>query len=161
MGCGSDELGFTDLEKFSLLELRRQAVTITYERARDLRAVGEHDKGFTVTASKTVAVPVDLAVGGVRRRDPARALASGRPASHAHRAQAEVGSLRLGRREHPSQRLLYPRGEAKGTVALLHERLADAGEAERMKAFWRARVSALKQQLEGRTPENATNRRMR
>ncbi len=36
-----------------------QAVTVTYERARGLRAAGEHADGFTVTASKTVAVPVD------------------------------------------------------------------------------------------------------
>jgi hypothetical protein len=33
-------------------------------------------------------------------------------------------------------------------VALEHERLADADEAERMKAFWRERVAALKELLE-------------
>ena len=36
-----------------------QAVAGSYERARGLRAVGEHADGFTITASKTVAVPVD------------------------------------------------------------------------------------------------------
>jgi hypothetical protein len=36
-----------------------QAVVSSYERTRGLRAVGEHADGFTVTASKTVAVPVD------------------------------------------------------------------------------------------------------
>ena len=36
-----------------------QAVTVTYERARGMRAVGEHADGFAITASKTVAVPVD------------------------------------------------------------------------------------------------------
>ncbi len=36
-----------------------QAVTVTYERARGLRAVGEGPDGFTITASKTVAVPVE------------------------------------------------------------------------------------------------------
>src|SRR5215204_7648695 len=36
-----------------------QAVTINYQRARGLRAVGEHADGFTVTASKTVGVPVE------------------------------------------------------------------------------------------------------
>ena len=33
-----------------------QAVAHSYQLARGLRAVGEHDDGFTVTASKTVAV---------------------------------------------------------------------------------------------------------
>ena len=36
-----------------------QAVAHSYERARGLRAVGEHADGFTVTASKTVAVGVE------------------------------------------------------------------------------------------------------
>jgi hypothetical protein len=40
------------------------------------------------------------------------------------------------------------KGEEKSTVALLHERLSDAAEAERMKAFWRDRVAALKRELE-------------
>ncbi len=36
-----------------------QAVTMSYERARRGRAVGEHADGFTVTASRTMAVPVE------------------------------------------------------------------------------------------------------
>ncbi len=36
-----------------------QAVTMSYERARRGRAVGEHPDGFTVTATRTVAVAVD------------------------------------------------------------------------------------------------------
>jgi hypothetical protein len=40
------------------------------------------------------------------------------------------------------------KGEAKSTAEFRHERLADAREAERMKAFWRGRVAALKDVLE-------------
>jgi hypothetical protein len=36
-----------------------QAVTVSYERARGGRALGERADGFAITASKTVAVPVD------------------------------------------------------------------------------------------------------
>ena len=36
-----------------------QSVTVSDERARGRRVVGQHDKGFSVTASKTVAVPVE------------------------------------------------------------------------------------------------------
>src|SRR5438094_5458688 len=36
-----------------------QSVTVSYERARGGRAVGEHADGFAITASKTVAVPVE------------------------------------------------------------------------------------------------------
>ena len=40
------------------------------------------------------------------------------------------------------------KGEEKSTAALQHERLADAAEAARMKAFWRERVTGLKEVLE-------------
>jgi hypothetical protein len=40
------------------------------------------------------------------------------------------------------------KGDGKSTVGVSHERLADAAEAERMKAFWRERVAALKRLLE-------------
>jgi hypothetical protein len=42
------------------------------------------------------------------------------------------------------------RGEEKSTVALEHERLADAEQAERMRAFWRERLTALGLQLADR-----------
>jgi hypothetical protein len=41
------------------------------------------------------------------------------------------------------------KGEAKSTMALGHARLADAQEAEEMKAWWRERLAALKRLLEG------------
>src|SRR4029450_6160189 len=41
-----------------LLAWNVQAVVGSYERARKGRKVGEHEDGFTVTASKTVAVPI-------------------------------------------------------------------------------------------------------
>jgi hypothetical protein len=40
------------------------------------------------------------------------------------------------------------KGEQKSTVALQHVRLPDGDAAERMKAYWRERVSALKEELE-------------
>jgi uncharacterized protein YndB with AHSA1/START domain len=40
------------------------------------------------------------------------------------------------------------RGEAKSTVAVEHRRLADAGEADRMKSYWRERLSVLGSALE-------------
>ena len=36
-----------------------QAVTISYERARGARAVGQHADGFRITASRTVQVPAE------------------------------------------------------------------------------------------------------
>jgi hypothetical protein len=40
------------------------------------------------------------------------------------------------------------RGDAKSQVALVHERIPDAGTAEELKPWWRGRVAALKELLE-------------
>jgi hypothetical protein len=41
------------------------------------------------------------------------------------------------------------KGPSKSTVALAHERLPDADEAETMKAMWKERMAELKSFLEG------------
>jgi hypothetical protein len=125
-----------------------QSVTVSYERARGLRAVGERPEGFSVTAQKTVSVPVDrLYEAVVDETLRARWLPGGglreRTASKPKSARFDWGD--------GETRVIVgftAQGEAKSTVALEHERLADAEEAERMKAFWRERVAALKEVLE-------------
>jgi hypothetical protein len=49
------------------------------------------------------------------------------------------------------------KGDAKSTATLEHARLADAQEAERMKAYWRERLSALKAALETRATRGAAS----
>jgi hypothetical protein len=120
-----------------------QAVAGSYERARGLRAVGEHPDGFRVTATKTVAVPVDrlydafvdeslrerwLPEGGLRERT----------ASKPKSARFDWGDS--GTRVNVT---FIAKGEAKSTAALQHERLADAEEADRMKSHWRAHRTRL------------------
>jgi uncharacterized protein YndB with AHSA1/START domain len=125
-----------------------QAVTVTYERARGLRAVGQHADGFTVSASKTVAVPVDRLYEAfvdplLRERWLDGALRE-RTASKPKSARFDWGE--------GDTRVVVgftAKGDSKSAVALQHERLADAEEADRMKAFWRERVAALKEVLEG------------
>jgi hypothetical protein len=126
-----------------------QSVTVSYERARGGRAVGERPDGFSVGATKTVAVPVerlyDAFVDASRRK---RWLTEGelreRTATRSKSARFDWGN--------GETRVIVgfsAKGEAKSTVAVEHERLHDSDEAARMKAFWRERLSALKAQLEG------------
>ena len=138
-----------------------RGVTVTYGRARGLRAVGERPEGFAITASKTVAVPVDrLYETFVDESLRERWLPDGelreRTASKPKTARFDWGDgetrVNVG---------FTAKGEAKSAVALEHERLADAEEAERMKAFWRERVATLKEVLEreaASAPEPATRR---
>jgi uncharacterized protein YndB with AHSA1/START domain len=125
-----------------------QAVAHSYERARGLRAVGEHPDGFRITAQKTVAVPVDRLYDAfldeaLRARWLPEADLRVRTASAPRSARFDWGdgNTRV-------NVIFVAKGETKSTAALQHERLADAQEAERMKSFWRARVAALKEVLE-------------
>jgi uncharacterized protein YndB with AHSA1/START domain len=125
-----------------------QAVAHSYERARGLRAVGEHPDGFRITAQKTVAVPVgrlyDAFVDeALRARWLPEADLRVRTASAPRSARFDWGDG-----DTRVNVIFVAKGETKSTAALQHERLADAREAERMRAFWRARVAALKEVLE-------------
>ena len=124
------------------------AVTVTYARARGLRAVGEHADGFTVTASKTVAVAAERAYDAfvdatLRERWLPGAELRERTATRPRSARFDWGGG-------PSRVVVgfHAKGEGRTAVSLQHERLPDGAEAERMKAYWRVRVAALKELLE-------------
>jgi len=128
-----------------------QNITVEYERARGLRAVGQGRDGFfAVNATKTVAVPVAELYAAVV--DPARreawlpGVVLGERTATPHRtARFDWGE--------GSTRVVVgfqDKGERKSVVALSHERVPDAETAATMKAFWRERLSGLKALLEGR-----------
>lgn len=126
-----------------------QSVTVSYERARGRRAVGEHSDGFAITASKTVAVPVDRLYDAfvdesLRRHWLPDGQLRERTATKPKSARFDWGD--------GETRVIVgftAKGDAKSVVDLEHARLPDAAEAERMKAYWRERVAALKEVLEG------------
>lgn len=125
-----------------------QAITASYELTRGLREVGEKDDGFAITASKTVSVPVERLYEAVVSESARTAwLPDGRLSE---RTATRPKSARFDWDEGPTRVHLtfLARGEAKSTVAVEHRRLADAGEADQMKTYWRERLSVLKGALE-------------
>jgi hypothetical protein len=125
-----------------------QSITVGYERARGLRAPGQHQDGWAVSASKTIAVPVERLFEAFEdettreRWLPGAALRlRTATAPRTARFDWEDGSTRIA--------VGFTRiAGAKSRVALDHERLPDADTAEEMKAWWRERVAALKALLE-------------
>ena len=125
-----------------------QAVANSYERVRGLREVGEKPDGFTITASKTVAMPVERLYDAfvdesLRRRWLPDGELTERTATKPKSARFDWGDD--GTRVNVT---FAAKGDGKSTAALSHERLADAEEAGRMKAYWRDRVSTLEEVLE-------------
>jgi hypothetical protein len=125
-----------------------QAVAGSYERARGLRAVGEHPDGFRSSTTRTVAVPVErLYDAFVDPSQRGRWLLDGelhdRTATRPRSARFDWGDGST--RVHVT---FTAKGVDKSTATVSHQRLADAREAERMKAFWRDRITTLKEELE-------------
>jgi hypothetical protein len=125
-----------------------QAITSSYERARGLREVGETEQGFAVSATRTVAVPVERLFDAVV--DEARRGSWLPDGQLSERTATRPKSARFDWGDGTSRVIVGfdPKGEQKSTMALQHVRLADRDEADRMKAYWRERVSALKEELE-------------
>jgi uncharacterized protein YndB with AHSA1/START domain len=126
-----------------------QAVIGSYERARGLRQVGEHADGFAITASKTVAVPVEVLFDAfVAEERRARWLPD---AALRERTATRPRSARFDWDGGPTRVhvTFAPKGDGRATATVSHERLPDAAAAERMKQFWRGRVATLKEVLEG------------
>lgn len=124
-----------------------QSVTVAYERARGMRATNERPDGFTVSISKTVGVPAErvseaFTDAALRQR--------WLPDAPIRERTAQSGrSARFDWDDPPSRLLLYilPK-EAKTQVTLQLEKLPDAPSMERLRAFWRGRLAALKALLE-------------
>ena len=125
-----------------------QSIVSSYELTRGLRVVGEKPDGFAVTASKTVSVPVQrLYEAVVKEASRERWLPDG---ELSERTSTRPKSARFdwGATQTRVNITFLAKGEAKSTIALEHRRLTDAAEAERMKAYWRQRLAALKGALE-------------
>jgi uncharacterized protein YndB with AHSA1/START domain len=126
-----------------------QAIAVNYERARGGRRVGERADGFQVTASKTVGVPVDELYDAFT--DPARRARWAPDAPLRERTATRPKGARYDWEDGTTRVVVgfEAKDDSRSTVALAHERIASAEEADRLKDYWRARVAALKAELEG------------
>ncbi len=125
-----------------------QAVANSYERARGLRAVGEHADGFRISVTRTISVPVQrLFDAWMDEALRSRWLPDGQmrvrtaTAPRSARFDWGDGSTRV-------YVVFDEKNASKSTLSLEHVRLADAQQAETAKARWRERLNALRALLE-------------
>jgi len=126
-----------------------QAIATSYERARGIRDVGEHPDGFSVNASRTIAVPVEQVYDAVL--DPALR----------GRWLPEAGLLRERQATRPksahfdwagdeSRLHVYIRVKEtdKSVITIEHARLTDAAARDQAKRLWGRCLADLKTALE-------------
>jgi hypothetical protein len=131
-----------------------QNITVAYERARGMRARHQMSDGFSVSATRTVALDPDRALlaftdPSVRNDWLPDAPLSQRPSRAAMTARFDWPD--------PPSRIVvtaFPKGDGRTIVSVAHEQLPDAEAAERLKAFWRASLSQLKSVIEGQRPQD-------
>ncbi|PXY27471.1 DUF4287 domain-containing protein [Prauserella muralis] len=126
-----------------------QKLIVEYEQARGLRPAGVRPDGtFTVGSSATMSVPVERLYAAVVRPGTRERWLPG------------IALRERTARPHRSVRFDWAAdgsrvsvtfeavGAGRSRVAVEHEHLPDPATAERLKAFWRERLSALRTDLE-------------
>ncbi len=123
-----------------------QMVTVGYEQARGLRSLHQKPDGFEASASKTFSVPVAELF---RRFDDAglRAKWLGKEKLTV-RKSTEAKSMRVTWGDGSNLEIYFwPKGESKSSVQLQHNKLADEADVQSHKAFWKAALQRLGEQL--------------
>ncbi|HEX2030171.1 MAG TPA: hypothetical protein VHL78_02055 [Actinomycetota bacterium] len=120
-----------------------QSVAVGYERARGMRAKHETTSGFQVSVSKTL--PVDAAVLFRAFTEPRTRNRWLEPGTLRTRTAKRDRTARFDFRDGASRVVVgfTAKGPDKATVAVQHERLADADAVEEMRAWWKERLARL------------------
>lgn len=126
-----------------------QKLIVEYEQARGIRPPGARPDGtFTVTASKTLHVPVAQLYAAFTDSRRRRTWLAG---SRMRKRTGEKGRSARFDWEGGETRLnatFVAAGRGKSQVGVEHTHLPDAKAAEKMKSFWRERLTLLKRTLE-------------
>ena len=120
-----------------------QSVTVGYERMRGMRSMNQKSDGFTVSASKTLAAPIDRVFAALVDEDLRNHWIE--PGAVTLRTSVVNKSARFTVVADGSLLMAYltPKGDAKASLQLQHERLASADRVEPMRAHWKERLAAL------------------
>ncbi len=121
----------------------QQMVTVTYEQARGMREKHEKPGGFEIGASKTIAASADAIYDAWNNP---KLRAKWLPEKQITIRTATPGkSMRMTWVDGKSKLDVnfYGKGKDKSQITVQHGKLANATEANRMKAYWKARLEKL------------------
>jgi len=126
----------------------RQMVAVEYERARGLRAVHQKSDGFSVSASKTIAVALPrLFRASATESQRKRWFPAGNfVASSVTKEKYLRGAWKEGARLEFG---FYAKGTDKAQITVQVNKLGSARDVARERAAWKAALAALETQLSG------------
>jgi hypothetical protein len=132
------------LRKLGVGRWWNQMVTVGYERASGRRAVNQTATGYSLSASKTIAVPISRIFAAWTTEAARRRWLTGSKLDVSKATKNK--SIRYGWNGGKSrvEVLFYSKGEAKAQVVVNHTRLGSAKDAARFRAFWGGKLERLK-----------------
>lgn len=121
----------------------------TRRQPADRRGEPAPATGYAVNASKTVSVPLPRLYAAWADA-AARARWLGRGVKMEVRKATPEKSMRVAFADGTRMDVLFAaKGDAKSQVSVDQRKVATPADAERLRAFWKARLAALKERLEG------------
>jgi hypothetical protein len=126
-----------------------QNITVSYERARGMRARHQMANGFSISVTRTVDVGPDVVLTAFTD-DAIRATWLSAPMRRRPTRARNVARFDW---EEPPSRVVVsvaPKGDHRTTITVGHEQLPDAEAGEQFKVRWREWLGALKAVLEPR-----------
>src|SRR5205814_1687430 len=126
----------------------QQMITVTYEQARGLRALHQKPKGFEISVSRTVNVPVGMLYRAFAN-DKARNSWLAEDGLAVRKATANKSMRATWNDVKTSLEInFYPKGNDKSQVVVQHSKLPNAKASATMKTYWTRALDRLRDSLE-------------
>lgn len=125
-----------------------QMVTVTYEQARGLRDKHQRPDGYSVSVSRTIAMPVAKVFKSVSDEKLRKSWLK-EDGLVVRKATANK-TMRVTWKDGKSSLEVYfvPKGDEKSQVVVQHSRLADKNTSDGMKVYWSQALDRLRASLE-------------
>jgi hypothetical protein len=125
-----------------------QELTVRYEMAIGRRTTGQRATGYEIWVSKTIGASAASAYDAVVTARKREAWLPGVKLTKRTATRAKIARFDWSDGSSRVAISFDPKGDAKTTVGVQHERLPDAEARQRMRTFWQGRLAELKRVLE-------------
>jgi len=120
-----------------------QMITVGYEQKRGLRAVGQKSDGFSANASRTLATAAATAYAALSNSRKRKVWLGLEGVKVTSAAGSQTLNLIWPRPESRVAITIHAKGTARCAVSVDHSRLPNSESRNKMKEFWRDRLSRL------------------